>query len=302
MTAPARLKSTDRQANSHPARLTSSIETILSALVLAAFIGAALLGWANRDRLDITPESGLGYALGIFGASMMLLLAVYPLRKRLTGWRWLGSVGLWFRMHMLLGLIGPLAILFHSRFRWSATNSGGALWSVLVVVAAGLIGCLPYRHVYRGYELRRLEARELLEEVVASRAALDADGDAGKEVRRELEALESETTHNSRGLVRSLGSMFSLSVRTRVMSFSLKRRVREHFARTVDVTHWHPSALKHHQRAAARHLDVFLYSVREAAGLALYDRLLRLWHFLHLPLYLFMAVAVIVHIIAVHMY
>lgn len=302
MTAPARLKSIDRQADSSPSRLTTLIETILTVLILAAVVGAALLGWANRNQLGISPERGLGYALGIIGASMMLVLAAYPLRKRFTGWRWLGSVGLWFRLHMLLGLIGPLAILFHSRFRWSATNSGVALWSMLIVVFAGLIGWLLSRHVYRGYELRRLEARELLEEVVASRAALDADGDAGEEVRRELESLQKEAAHNGRGLFRSLGSLVSLSIRTRAMAVGLKRRIRDQFARNIDLNHWMPGELTAHQRAASRHLDVFMYSVREAAGLALYDRLFRLWHFLHLPLYLFMAVAVIVHIIAVHMY
>lgn len=302
MTAPVRLRTANGADNHGSPRFIARTESLLSALVLAAVAIVAIFGWINRESIPWRPDEGWGYALGIIGASMMLLLVIYPLRKRFTSLRWIGSVGLWFRLHMLLGLIGPLAILYHSRFRFSATNSGVALYSMMIVVVAGLVGWLFYRHVYRGYELRRLEARELLEEMVASRAALEADGDAGEDVRRELEALEQEAARNGRGVIGSFAALAKLSVRTRAMSFALKRRIRRHFAENVAVTHWLPSELRRHQREATHHLSIFLRAVREAAGFALYDRLVRLWHYLHLPLFYFMAVAVVVHIVAVHMY
>ena len=39
------------------------------------------LGWKYNSYLYLTPEQGLGYALGIIGASLMLMLLLYPLRK-----------------------------------------------------------------------------------------------------------------------------------------------------------------------------------------------------------------------------
>ena len=39
-----------------------------------------------------------------------------------------------------------------------------------------------------------------------------------------------------------------------------------------------------------------------AAEFAFYDRLLRLWHLLHLPLFVVLVAAAILHIVAVHMY
>jgi hypothetical protein len=80
------------------------------ALAFAAVVAAALIyGWQMRDEDYLTPDSGVGYWLGIGGASAMLLLG-YPLRKRLTGLQILGSVTGWFRVHMLLGVIAPALI------------------------------------------------------------------------------------------------------------------------------------------------------------------------------------------------
>ena len=49
----------------------------------------ALLVWGYHFPTEqyITPQSGLGYALGIVGGSLMLLLMIYPARKRLPGLR-----------------------------------------------------------------------------------------------------------------------------------------------------------------------------------------------------------------------
>src|SRR6476620_11810709 len=81
----------------------------------------------------LSPEHGLGYALGIIGGSAMLLLLIYPARKH---WAWLASIGSvkrWFQIHMVLGVVGPLCILYHSTFSLGATNSNAALFAMLVV-------------------------------------------------------------------------------------------------------------------------------------------------------------------------
>ena len=59
----------------------------------------------------------------------------------------------------------------------------------------------------------------------------------------------------------------------------------------------------HHDRKrlvalAADYLD----AVRHAAEFAFYDRMFRLWHLFHLPLFFILVVTAIIHIIAVHMY
>ncbi len=70
-------------------------------------IAALYLGWINRDEEYISADTGLGYWLGIVGSLMMLVLLLYPLRKRARFLRSLGKVPTWFRSHMFLGIVGP---------------------------------------------------------------------------------------------------------------------------------------------------------------------------------------------------
>jgi len=277
-------------------------EKIMLRVLVTAVGSVAIWGWAGREQSGLDPERGTGYALGIVGAAMMTALLIYPMRKRFMAMRWLGSVALWFRLHILLGLIGPLVILFHARFSYSATNSGVALMSMLVVVAAGLIAWIPYRHVYGGYSLRKIELRDLLDAMAASRAELEHDGNAGEEVQRRLEAMERRATLESPDLLHGLLSLFTLNVAARWMRFRLKREIRRQFADHEKNPRWSESERRQHQRDASRHLAAYLHAVRETAGFAIYGRLFGFWHFLHLPLYIFLIVTVIIHVTAVHMY
>ena len=122
-------------------------------------------GLAQQRRRSSDARDGHGYWLGIAGASAMLLLLLYPLRKRMKSLRGLGSVGGWFRLHMVLGVIGPALILFHSNFKLGSLNSNVALFSMLTVAASGLIGRYLYGRVHLGLYGRRAEIEELLTDV-----------------------------------------------------------------------------------------------------------------------------------------
>src|ERR1700736_707101 len=114
-------------------------------IVWTLFI-AALLGWGMHAHLEryITPQRGLGYGLGISGGSMMILLLICAARKRLSWLRWLGGIPAWFEFHMVLGIVGPILVLFHSNFSFGATNSNVALICMLLVAGSGVIG----RYIY----------------------------------------------------------------------------------------------------------------------------------------------------------
>jgi hypothetical protein len=279
----------------------AAIERVVSACAAGAVTAAVAWGWWNRGSLGIDPASGAGYALGIFGASAMVVVLIYPLRKRGHA-RFLGSVAIWFRVHMLLGLLGPLAILYHSRFRYEAINSGVALWSMLIVVASGLIGRYVHRHVYRGFSLQHLKARDLFEEMAAVRAELDADGDAGEHVRAVLGQYAALAQLSGRGFVKSALISAQLGIGTRLHRYSLARELREHLDLTGRLAGWSGDELARHQRDARLHLHRYLKALRLAGGFAFYDRMLGVWRTLHLPLFIFLAIAVTMHIVAVHMY
>ncbi len=133
------------------------ISRYLSSTPRAAFrlfalltMAAMLWAWWISGNRYLQAESGVGYALGIVGGSLMLILLLYPLRKRLrfmSGWLNLKS---WFQLHMLLGVLGPLCILLHSNFRLGSTNSTVALVCMLLVAGSGLVGRYLYGKFHFG--------------------------------------------------------------------------------------------------------------------------------------------------------
>lgn len=270
-------------------RLTaSSVERIVSLLVIWAVAAAIVYGWLHRHERWIDPERGLGYALGIIGGSLMLILLAYPLRKRVRpASRAAGSVGFWFRLHMLLGLLGPLAILYHARFSWGALNSAFALGAMIVVSGSGLIGRYFYSRVHRGYSGRKLELRALREEMDEKLAGLAERGLPGEAIMERLQPFEAQAVRAGGSFWAGAWAVVGLGVRTRRAHARLRREL----------------AGAERSRVQARALlDDYFEAVRRAAEFAFYDRLLRLWHLLHLPLFVLLVAAALLHIVAVHMY
>ena len=76
---------------------------LLVPIVSAAAVVVLATAWASRAQHYLSPERGVGYALGIAGLAAMLLLLVYPLRKH--GW--------------LPQKIGPLRGWFHQDLKSS---------------------------------------------------------------------------------------------------------------------------------------------------------------------------------------
>ena len=114
------------------------------------------LGWRLPTERYITPERGFGYVLGIVGGSMMVLLLLYSARKRVRWLKFLGSLSKWFEVHMALGVLGPICILYHSNFSLGATNSNVALFCMLTVAASGLVGRYFYSHIHYGLYGRKM--------------------------------------------------------------------------------------------------------------------------------------------------
>ncbi len=111
---------------------------------------AALLYWGLHAHLEryITPHRGFGYSLGIVGGSMMALLLIYSARKRAAWLSWIGTIPAWFQIHMVLGVVGPILILFHCNFHLGASNSNVALICMLLVAGSGVVGRYIYTRLH----------------------------------------------------------------------------------------------------------------------------------------------------------
>ena len=265
---------------------------------------ASLLAWGMHAHLEryITPQRGLGYWLGITGGSMMVLLLIYSARKRFRFLRWLGGIPAWFEFHMVLGVIGPILVLFHANFSLGATNSNVALFSMLLVAGSGVVG----RYIYTRLHARLEGHEDTLEQLKTVGERLRAQATSVSFLPGLLDAIERVETkwieppkgtvrrflHLSTGAVRI--SMARWIVRREVNEAVLKARRRESLVVARHATRLGEVA-RHY---AYRRLD----AGRRSREYKMYARLFSFWHVLHIPLFFMLLIAGIVHVVAINVY
>jgi hypothetical protein len=268
----------------------------------AALLLALYAGWRLPTERYITPTRGLGYALGIVGGSLMLLLLLYSARKHFSWLRFLGPTPAWFRFHMVLGILGPLCILFHANFRTGAANSNVALFCMLTVAGSGFIGRYLYAHVHHGLYGSKLELSELQAGAAGLRELSGGVSFLPGLVMR-LEAAEGRLLAcGPRGSV--FGAIKPLVVK--LATFGERRRLCAYVRRELRNSARQSAAVaaqaKRLRRAARAYIDRRLSATRRVAEFEGYERLFSLWHALHIPLIFMLIIAAVVHVIAVNVY
>jgi len=254
------------------------------------FLFAAYLiikGYVRRDDSFLTAESGVGYTLGIVGASMMLVLLLYPLRKHSRWLRSLGPIRYWFRIHMMLGVIGPVLILYHSNFGLGSANSNIALMCMLVVAGSGLFGRIFYSKIHDGLYGRKLKLAGLQEKVRELKEKLPHV----EKIDAQISAYESAMLKP-----RSLHMAVMFMPVTHIKSATIRKKLLRSLKKPTS-----PSE-KVVTRKLAQVIQNYIRLMQRVSDFSVYERLFSLWHVLHIPLFFMMIISGIIHVIAVHIY
>jgi len=272
--------------------------------IIWTVILCAVLIWGYHAHLEryISPQRGVGYALGIIGGSMMLLLLIYSARKRAPWLRWLGGIPLWFEIHMVLGIAGPVLVLFHSNFKLGAANSNVALFCMLLVAGSGIVG----RYIYTRLHARMDGHEYSLEQLRAVGARLRSQSTSISFLPGVLDAIarvEQRLILPPGNLLAKVPHLLTGGVRMALARWHVRREIK----RAVIAAVRSDSALiaRHAQRvgaAANRYADRRLEAGRRVAEYQLYARLFSFWHVLHIPLFFMLLIAGIVHVIAINVY
>jgi hypothetical protein len=279
--------------------LVGVVAPVVFTLVVALVIG---FGVHLSERSYLTPESGVGYALGVIGSLLMLLLLGYPLRKRLPHGSRMGTVRGWFRLHMVLGVVGPVLVLFHANFSAGSTNSAVALLSMLLVATSGVVGRYLYGRIHRGLYGRRMTLEELVDAARANSARIGDSVVSAERLHETLEPLEEVALSRATGVADALSRVVSIGMRSR----SLARRLyRSELAAAAATKTW--PTLSRRQRTALRRkvraaVNGHCSLLRDVAAFTLYERLFSRWHVLHVPLFFMLLATGLFHVIAVHAY
>jgi hypothetical protein len=266
------------------------------------FLATAILllwGYYFPTQQYITPQTGVGYALGIIGGSSMLLLLLYPARKRFRALAFIGTTKRWFQAHMVLGILGPVLVLFHSNFSLGAANSNVALVCMLVVSGSGLFGRNFYTRIHHGLHGRRANLAELKEYAERLRW-VTTNVEFLPELVIRLEAEEQSIVTRCERL-----PLLARPAAGALQVFSARRRLRRYVRRSL-----REGVAADRERgsrngllgAASAYIDDRLAATRRVVEFASFERMFSLWHALHLPLFLMLLIAGVVHVIAVHVY
>ena len=291
---PARLREPRSDRNPRLARHVTP--ALFTALVLASLI----IGWLHRDDGHLTPERGLGYWLGIGGGTAMLLLLFYPLRKRMRFLGVLGSIPNWFRIHMVLGIIGPVLILFHANFKLGSANSNVALFSMLAVAGSGIVGRYLYGKIHLGLYGRKASVADIIADAERFKSEISRELPLADHLMEALNAFSADALKPAHGVISGGIRLIRVGSKARRCRRQLLNDARAIFAVEASASGWPRRVERQHLAAVRQHLDLFFAAVRRAAAFVVYERLFSQWHVLHLPLFFLLILTTILHVIAVH--
>jgi len=268
------------------------ISTLVSIVVLATLFlslkGIPYYGTSMEERFyhpdhDLFKPSGLiGHGLGIIG-SLLIVIGVfsYMARKRYRFLARFGRIKYWLEFHIFLCVLGPIMILFHTAFKFGGIVSV-SFWSMVVVVASGVVGRYIYLQIPRTIEGRELslnEVREMKNSVnvtIRNRYKLDE---------KSYEAVLNYTK------VSSLYQQGNVFVGWFIRRFENLKRING-LKRTLRKNKLSPKGIKEISKLLKS--EISLNS--KLRRLQTMQNLFKYWHIVHLPFALIMLVIMIVHV------
>jgi len=250
----------------------------------------------------ISPQYGTGYALGILGTGLMLILFVYSLRKRIPALSIIGSIKLWFFLHMVLGILGPVLILYHANFSLGALNSSVALFTMIIVASSGIIGRFIYGRIHYGLYGGLANLIELQNDFERQKEGLEFEFALIPGVKEELILYAKEIIVPSMVLGESIKRFLSLRWKFKSTFWKIKQISAVYMNQYAIEHKWGFFRKQRMKMQIQRKAKSFLNQAVKVAEFNFYERLFSLWHILHIPLVFILVFAVVVHIIATNRY
>jgi hypothetical protein len=243
-----------------------------------------------------TPRSTVGFYLGVVGSVMLLLMLAYPLRKHVRWMQRWGALKHWFRIHMIMGIVGPTLVLFHSTFHLRSTNATVALFSMLGVVISGIIGRFIYTKIHHGLYGRRATLEKLQAEFAGHSNDAKSRLHFAPRVEHWLQSFERDSMQLDRSFTSHLISPLTIGLKRRILAFRCARELRR-ILKTERHPEFYGGSSEASQLAAS-----YLRECQRVAQFSTYERVFSLWHVLHIPLIYILAACTIFHIMAAYMY
>jgi hypothetical protein len=266
---------------------------VLGALYAASFAAVGVLLWLGSSFYatpllerarhpgywDWKSGGSLGLPLGMIGASMMVLMLGYSVRKRVGLLRRIGPLSRWLDVHIYLGVMGPLLIVLHSSFKVHGLVAV-SFWSMIAVALSGVLGRYLYLQIPRTRAGDELTLAELQKVDEALTRRLQTQFRLPEWALRRIESVSAPPA--GRRVLAAVGDLVTGDLRQRRALEALARQ-----CRSVPTPLFREFQAVLRQKAQARR------------RIALWDRLHELfhyWHVVHKPFAVVMYLFMVVHI------
>ena len=254
----------------------------------------------------------LGYNLGLAGGLMMLVLLLYPLRKRVKFFENFGFLPSWFKWHMVLGILGPMTIIFHSTYHvyipyihpTGSPNAAVAMLCMLLVSGSGTFGRFFYSKIHHSLYGRQSTVNEL-------RAELEQSGDVkslfnfAPGVEKSLADFRDRADRYSNQSGIGFINFINIGIRASMLAKSLPRELHQIMHAQAKANHFTAEQQQGMEEMYGQYqekITAYLQAVRDAAQFNTYERLFSWWHIFHIPLVYMMVFSAVYHVYAVHAY
>lgn len=235
----------------------------------------------HPDHDWFKPSGIFGHGLGIVG-TLLIIIGVfgYIAKKKYKFLHRYGRLKYWLEFHIFLCTLGPVMILFHTAFKFGGIVSI-SFWSMVAVVASGVVGRFIYIQIPRTIEGRELSLGEVkamksnLDELLKNAYQLDES---------RYHAILSAATLHHEGRQTKPG-FFQKYLEDRRSLSQVKTVLRQNQFSPQDTTY----ILKLVRNEI--HLN------NRIERLQMMQKLFRYWHIVHLPFALIMLIIMIIHVI-----
>ena len=260
--------------------------------LLTSLVALVWLGWKVAHGKYYQPGEGLGYNLGLVGGLMMLTLLLYSARKHLKFMQPLGKLKHWFRIHMMLGVIGPILVIFHTTFHLHSVNASVAFYCMLLVAGSGLVGRFVYTQIHKGLYGSRSTLKEAYDDLAGSSGDIKSKLHFFPKVEKKLIKFEYEALEKKRRFLAGIWFFLSFDVRRMWLAWQCRRYISLKLGASKHDLTDEASAL----------IGQYLTRIQTVAQFKKFEQIFSTWHVVHIPLMYMMVATAIFHVIWVHMY
>lgn len=233
----------------------------------------------------IKPSGLWGHGFGVIG-SFFIVVGVfsYMARKRFRKLSRLGYLKHWLEFHIFLCVLGPNLVLFHTSFKFGGIVAI-SFWSMVAVVASGVLGRFIYLQIPRTLEGRELSQGEISLMQQDFLSILPNKLDISQQIHERFQmSLNNQAADKGKTLISRV-----------ILRYFSDRKLKKKSFRMLD-----NFEITHQEKRLIRKSFAKEISVRRKMDLLIsMQNLLAFWHVAHLPFALIMLIIMLVHVIIV---